>query len=427
MAGQSAWNDPGSATNAYVVNPQLAKDIYYESEFPTLFGRVNQGREVKVVTIAHGDEKIKIDAGNDSPIWEKSAIENAECRFTQRERMTGNATYGDADVKTGRFAQYKHSVCYVRQVDSPAQPIVGFESSENIKQVINDLVSAEKADIALWRQQEIELDAFRGIFLGASRGLLHTEDGARGVALTGAAAGQYRSCYNTYVEGQSSLTTPNVTRATHEGTLSTLLAALSDAAAYAFDFDSHKRASYLIQQLKFKPVRIGGRQYRALAVIDPRNVERMAAVGGTLAGLFQYAWERGSKNPALYGMKALELDDILYIPSMYMEYFRPTADGTTVTYGCDLNTDPRDGYTNASNITQTVYMGAGALLRGRRKNVWVTDAENRHGKGREYSMHYHDGWMRNEWFTKDGRSSISNDSMLICYNYDPGVGKAYAG
>jgi hypothetical protein len=71
-------------------------------------------------------------------------------------------------------------------------------------------------------------------------------------------------------------------------------------------------------------------------------------------------------------------------------------------------------------------MGAGALLRGRRKGVYFTVEEGKHKKGKEYAVHYHDGWMRNEWFTKDGRSEISNDSMFVQFNYDPGVGKAYA-
>lgn len=426
MAGQQTWNDPGSATNAYVVNPQLSKDVYYESEYNTLFGRINSGREV--VTKEFDAGGMKIDAGNDSPVWEKPLTENAECRFTLREHNEGMFSYGDATPPTGGMAQWKHSVCYVRRVKSPAFTFPGFESQENFKQVVTDLVTMEKKNMSLMREQEVELDAFRAIMLGASRGLLLTVDGGRGVTLAGGSAGEYRSPYNTYVAGQSGLSTPNYTRATHEATLSTLLQTLDDDEAYSFTYNEHRRHCELAKRLKYKPVTIGGKKYRAGCIIDPRLLDRLTVYGGVLSTLFQNAYARGKDNPAVNHLNALELDGILYIPSDYIEYFRPTANGTTVSYGCGMTEDPRSStFTNNSNICMALYFGAGCLLRGRRKGgVNFTTYQEKHNGPMEISFYYDDGWTRNDWVTRDGRTEIKNDNMHMAFYYDPGVGVAFA-
>jgi hypothetical protein len=184
----------------------------------------------------------------------------------------------------------------------------------------------------------------------------------------------------------------------------------------------------MIDQIGFKPVKIGGQELRAVAFTDPRNIYRMTSAGGSLDTLYRNAEERGSKNPALQHCQAYFLDNILYIPLLQMGYFRPTVSGSSVTYGCGITQDPRtSSFSNTSNITTTIYMGAGAALRGKRKKgLWFTVKEGDHGKGQSYSAHYHDGWMRHDKFTKDGRTVVDNDSMLICFNYDPGVGVAYA-
>lgn len=426
MGGQASWNDPDTGVNDYVVNPELSSKIYYKSTYKTLWGQLNGTREVRTTEITHGGNTQVIDAGNDSVIWEKDCNRNSECRFTMREENKGMATYGEADVKPGDFAQYMHSVCYVRQVDSPAYPIVGFESAKNIEPVVNDLVKVEQDNISLWRSKEVDLDGFRAIYMGASRPLLDTENGGKGITLAGGVAGMQRSCYNTYVAGQPGLTTPSVVAPQHEGNLAALLAGLGNDSAFAFTYDTHERISYLIDRLYFNGVKLFGEEYRAAALIDERNMYRMTSAGGTLARIFENATQRSMKNPALYKRKALVLDDILYIPCRQMEYFRPTTDGATITYGCGMTKDPRSKtFVNTSDITTTIVLGRGALLRGRRKGLDFTVERGPHRKGASYALHYHDGIMRREWFTKDDRTEMMNDSSLIVFNFDPGVKEDY--
>ena len=427
MAGQSTWGNAGASTNAYIVNPQLSKDIYYRSTYRTLFGKLNGRREVVAQKIMYNDREVTIDAGNDSPVWEKNFVSGNEVRFTCREENKGMATYGAAPVKAGSYAQYMHSNCWVRQIDSPAYPIVDSESEFQVADVINDLVSLEKDNISMWRSKEVDLDAFRSLFMGASRGLLLTTDGGLGITLPGGSAGAQRSCYNTFIEGDSSFLTPDATLATHETNVYNGLVRLADDDKYAFTYESHKRNLHLIESVGLKSTSVGGREYIAVALIDQRNIDRMMAVNGTLSALFQLAEARGKDNPALNSMRTLVLDDVLYIPVKQFEFFRPTCAASVITYGAANTSDPRSSsFSNSSCLCPTIYMGAGALLRGRRKTVWFTVKEGDHSKGQEYCVHYHDGWVRHEWVSKDSRTTMFNDSTFITWNYDPGFGVAYS-
>jgi hypothetical protein len=367
-------------------------------------------------------------------VWEKTfGLENRECRYTYEEHLTGKRTFGQAAVKPGPFASYRHEAVVATQVDSPAYPIVDRESQLRSSAVlpIASVIPEKKNAMRLFCEKWKEIDFFSAITDGASQPYLDSTNGGLNLTLAGASAGQNRSCYNTWVAGQTALTTPNYTRTTHEGTLSTLLASLSSNSDYAFTYDAHRMNSWLIQTLKFPPVKVGNDEWRAICVIDPWLLNRLTKPSESLSTLFLYGTPRTKKNPALYNMQVLDLDDILYIPSMYWQYFRPTANGTTIQY-LDPTADPFDAaYTNSSYICMAFYMTAGALLRGRSTKVWFTasgegQSDAGHTKGTTFSLHYDDAWKRTEWTTKDGRSSILNDRSLMWFGYDPGPGQAFS-
>jgi len=437
--GQPNWNLRGASTNEYIVNPRITKDIYYQSEFGTIFGRLNGGREVKVTEIERGGSKLQINAGgNDSPVWEQDFQDaTGEARFTFQEPLTGQETYGTHDVAPGDFTGYKHEVIYAVQSDSPVYPIVDMESQMRQTEIIpvSDVIPRKKREMTLWREKVLELNAFRAITDGASRGLLDTTHGGLGITLAGASAGQTRANYNCFVckSANTSLVTPSFTRSTHQGNLGTAIdGSNSSVSTNGFSWEVHKLMSYFVSALKFKPLVVGNTQYRAGCIIDPRLISRLVKISGSLSNLYMYATPRDIKNPAIDGMQTIELDNILYIPSMYCEYFRPTAVAATSVTHLGANVDPfSSAFSNSSNMCWGWYFGGGALLRGRRKKVWFTvsgegASDAGHKKGTTFCMHYYDGWKRTDWTTKDGRSEIYNDSSLMMYAYDPGVGAAFA-
>ncbi len=433
--GQKDWKGHGATENAFVVMPEIVRAIYYESQRQGLFSKLNLGRSVKTTKIIHNGNAITIDAGNDSPVWEKQLNENSEARFTLREENLGMATYGDGDVGTGDFARYLHLVCYARSVFTPAWPIVGFESADNIKRVVNDLVAVEKESIATWISKEMDFDAFRALFMGASRGLLDTANGGKGVSLYGATTGQHRSIFNAYAQTANGLAkiTPDIDATTHNGNIA---ASLSGSGASAlpttvadnttmFKYRTHKDISAIVDDLQLQSVRVGGREYRAVAIIDPRNIYSLRD-DNDIVQMWAKAMPRAEDNLALYSRDTLILDDILYIPAYQMKYFRPTVSGSTITYGVGMDKDPRTNPANTSNITMTAVLGRGALIRGRRKGeIKFTTDSGRHGKGAEYAANYDDGWMRREWGSQDDRTTkrMLNDSSFIVFNRDnPRIG-----
>jgi hypothetical protein len=433
MNGQTNWYLRGQNVgyDDYISNPNpdLEQGVYYQSEARQLFGRINDRREVKTVEQMYGKEGRVIDVGNDSPIWEKDfGGGNGECRFTYEDELAGLPNYGSSDPSTGDKSTYRHSQVFVRRVNSPKYPLMDAESRMNVADVIPDALASKKNQMSRWREKQVEYDAFRTLLNGQSRGMMMATDGGLGIVLPGAAVGQNRSCYNTIVGTATGLTTPNYTRTTHEGTLSTLVNALSDVSTKGFTWDSHKKAVYYMSRspINAKPVKVGGQEFLCLAIIDPRNIDRLLTYGGSLATAMLAGYARGKDNPVLNRVNGIVLDDVCYIPSLYLENFRPTADGTTMVYMADTTDPLSSSFSNTSNVTMTIYMGAGALLRGRRKKVWFTVKDYDHDTGNDYSVHYYDGWMRNEWFRKDNTTALLNDSSLVMFNYDPGVGKAYA-
>lgn len=429
MGGQSQFKARGSANSEYIVSPRIEKSVYWKSSYGTVFSSVNGTREVKETTLEFTDGKsMRINQGNDSPVWAKDfGGSNNETRFTHVQMTKGLGTYGGADVKTGDFDSYLHDACYTRCVDSLEYPVIDEESQMLIKDVLDDVVELKRKGIEDWRSREVDLDAFRSLFCGASRGLLSTSDGGMGLVLPGSTAGQQRSCWNTaYVDssGYVALTSPSITNATHEAAVATALGTYSDDDKFQFNETTHRQYSHMLEDKDFEPPRVGGTQYRAVATIDRRLIDRLSA---SMSTKFQYALARGAENKAVNRLGAFVLDDILYIPCRQMEFFRPTVNGSAVVYGCGINIDPReDSFTNSSNICAVAYMGAGALLRGERRKVRFTRENGRHEKGLWLCAHYDDGWKRREWVSKDGRSVMMNNSTLIGFHYDPGFSRSFA-
>ena len=438
--GQRNWQPRGSTAPEFIVEAGFDKKIYYKAELRTVFGRLNQFRTLDIVKTERDGEMVEVTGGGEtSPVWEKTfGQENRDVRFTYEEPLFGKRTYGQTDLGPGNFTAYKHEEIFAVQIDTPTFPLLDRESQLRQSGMIP--VSRVRPDkqnaIRIYKEKWTEIDAFCAITDGASQPMLDTVNGGLaasvGYILPGATAGQNRSCYNSAVASSTmALLTPAFSRTTYEGTVSTAVAALSDTTANYFSYETHKWVSATIPSLRFPGIKIGNSEYRAACLIDPWLIQRMAKDAGSLTDLYTYATPRSMKNPALDGMQTIELDNILYIPSEYWKYFRPTADGTSMIY-LPANTDPFDDtFSNTSRICMAFYFTAGALLRGRSTRVWFTasgegESDAGHKKGTTLAMHWDDCWKRTEWCTKDGRSVLANDRSLMLYAYDKGPGTSPA-
>jgi hypothetical protein len=440
----SSWNLRGASTNEFIVGQRILKDIHVQSEWKTTFGKLNGNRQVKITENERGSNVQFAAGGNDSPVWEQEfGTGVGEARFTYEEPMNGLRTFGQADVVAGDFPSFKHEVIYACQIDSEAVPLVDRESQMRQDEIIpvGTLMAHTKDKFVPWREKWVEVDAISALLRGASESLLSTSNGGMGITLPGCSAGAHRSCYNFVAAAAApALVSPNFTNATHEAAVATAIATMSDVQTFSFDYAQHKFMSDCITELRFQPVRVGGKTYRAVCIADPRNIDRLLRSDASLFGsgelqnLIKYSsmGQGQDKNMVLDGMTTVELDDILYISNRYMKYFRPTQTASTsVAYGVAFGADPyASGFSNTSCICLNIYCGAGALLRGTRKKMWYTvsgeeASDAGHKKGTSVALHYYDAWKRKEFVTKDGTSAILNNSTVIWAGYDKGIGTTY--
>jgi hypothetical protein len=291
---------------------------------------------------------------------------------------------------------------------------------------MSEIVSSRRPQISKWMEREFDLDGFRALYMGLSRGLWDQENGGKGSSLNGTSdTVRTRVPFNTFVAGASGLTPQYWDAATHNNALATALAGMAASEASSFNFGTHEIISALVDQTKMRLVSLGGKEYRAIVLLDPRNAHAIRR-DKDLRELWMLATPRDTKNPAIYSRGYLELDDILYLPVQIMKWFRPTingagASGNRITFGCGMNIDPRPGFTAPSNITTSIVLGAGALRRGRRYGeAKFTSNAGYHGDGLEIAVRYDDGWMRNEWYTKDQRQEMVCDSSFTVFNWDSG-------
>jgi hypothetical protein len=224
------------------------------------------------------------------------------------------------------------------------------------------------------------------------------------------------------------MTNKYVDAAAHNDALATALAGMPNDDSGKFTLETIELIEALVDQTGLRPVKFGGREYRALVLLDPRNAFSLRR-DERLEKKWIFALPRDFKNPALYNRDILVLNEILYLPVQIMKWFRPTIDsdaanGNQIRFGCGMNLDPRaKDFTNNSNITSSIVLGAGALRRGRRYGeVKFTSETGRHGDGLELAVRYDDGWMRNEWYSKDdrGEEEMFCDSSFTVFNYDTG-------
>ena len=423
MAGQSYWGNAGESTHAFIVRPKLQKEIFMKTTYKTLVGRLNNGRQVKTQSMVFEGGRKQVDIGNSSIVQEKRVTEGNEFRTTMMEYFKGSATYGDSSVQSGDYSQYKHGRGLVNQIDSPAWQLPGRCSLKQAKEVITNPKGDVLMGIMRWVSEEMDYEWLRSAFMGGSRGILSADaNGALGVALPGATAGQTRSCYNFYTP--DGVVTPSRTRATHEAAVDTALGNLTDQVLDYFDMGEHDALVNLCDEYYQEPATLAGREYKAIYVCDRALLWRLAARGGTYENLMKDARERGKNNPAINHIDSIEIDGILYIPHRPIEKFNPTANGGTVpTYGPGLENDPRT-HTNSSNLRLGMLMGAKSFLRGTDMRVWITTEKGPHDKGLEYAAHWDDGFTRNEWDAQDGRTEMENPHMFVTCHYDSGVGGA---
>jgi hypothetical protein len=363
-----------------------------------------------------------------NPVIRRKKIDKGDMiRDTMVEAVRGLVSYGDMPVRAGGFLEFKNQESRVNQIDSPAYQVVGKMSQQRVKETLPDLPEITQQQAIEFMREELEFQAIAAILQGASPAILETAaNGGSGISLgvgAGAGAGVPLMGKNWYTT-DTGFITYDTTPATHNSTVNDAVNGIDAADADKFTLAQHNLIRARFDNIPWEPVTIGGKRYKAIGAMDPDMMWRLRSL---LATYNQYAMPRGKDNPLFNNNYQIEMDDIIYFSWPNLKKYRPAYNATTLRpdFGpVTAGVDPR-GYSTSSSYGLVIYLGGNALLEGFNDELWTTTKTYDHGKGWEVSAHMMEGFVRSEWYAKDGRTDTTaceNRSSLIAAFYEPGIG-----
>lgn len=363
-------------------------------------------------------------------IARKEITEGEEVRYTMQEHMTGVETYGDMPVQRGDFLGYKNQYARVNMIKTPAVPIQGEMAQQRVKKSITDIPASVKNEVIDYTAETMELQALGGLVWGASPSvLLPTSEGGLGVSLgVGAGGGAGVPLMPMH------FWTPDTGKVAYSTTVATYNSSINDAingidasADDSVSLNKLKTLSRLKEKINFWPTVLNGKKYKAINLCDPDLWYR---IDHLLATYYKDARERSANNPIFGITHQLEYLDELFISVPNLEKFRPAYNsGTGIPdFGPGIRGDFRK-YTTSSTNALMISISQRALVEGYNGSVRLTKEEGRHEDGLEIAARTKLGYMRGEWYAKDGRADTTN--AAVCYSvfvsafYEPGVGVGY--
>jgi hypothetical protein len=411
-----------SVDGTYDANTSFAfnKQLYYQANRKSLIANLPNA-------VVGAYEK-----GDISPVVDRTRISEGDMvRFTLEDNVRGKATYGDAPVRAGGFLQFKNMEARVNNIDSPAIQIVGKMSQQRVRQSIENLPGKTRNQIITFMNAQTEFEAIDAFLQGGSSSVMKaTTEGGLGISLgTGSGAGAGVPLMNKH------WFTPDTGFCTYSTTPATFNATVNDAIGGIDAADADKCTLAFLNTIRekmdditFEPVTFLGQNLRAIAACDSQIMWRLAKT--LLADINKYSMERGKINPFWSTRDIIVIDEVAYISWPNLKKYRPSNNASTGARGPSFgpltaDSDPRT-YTTSSTNGLIIYMGGGALKEGFNDEISVTEERGRHEKGLEVAAHMQKGYVRGEWYTKDGRAdstdNVENRSVICAAFYEPGVG-----
>ena len=401
------------------------KQLYYQARTRSLIADLSR--------TAGGQGEVEAFSGTGlSSVIKRVKISSGDMmRFTLEENVSGLPTYGDTPVRGGQFLEFKNMEARVNNIDSPALRVVGKMSQQRVRESIQNLPAETKRQVLDYMAEQLEFEAIPALLVGGSPSV-HKPLSEGGLALNlgignGAGAGVPLMNKNWYTPAGGFLAY-NTTPATWNTAVNTAINGVDADAGHQFALATHQIIRAKLDDLLWNPVTVNGKKYKAIAGCDPDIMWRLRAL---LKTDYTNARERGKENPIFNVDYMIELDDVLYFSWRNLKKYRP-ANSSTAATGPDFgalseNKDPR-GYTYSSprNQAMVIYMGANALVEGYNDAIEVNEENARFKKGLEIAAHMQEGFVRGEWYAKDGRTStdaVENRSVLCAAFHEPGVGQ----
>ena len=401
------------------------KRLYYEMRSRSIIGKLARV-DAQTGSLAGGEG---YDLAASSIIGRQKIDDGDELLYTMQEYLTGMGSYGDMPVVRGDFLAWQNMKARVNAIDSPAFPIQGKMAQQRVATSLTDLPAKVREAATFWMNEQYEHEYILANLNGASPSvLLPTSSGGLGHVMgvnTSGSAGTPLMNRHWYTP-QGGLLTYSTTPATWNSTVNTAINAITAGANGYISLVQIKIIHAILDTLNFPSVRLGGTEYRAVWLCDSELWER---IDHLLATAYASSRERAAINPLFTADHQLVYKNFLFLNVPHLNRYRAAYNGTTLRpdFGPNMTSDPRT-YTNTSDLAMALIVTRESVIEGFNDSLNITTAVEKHKKGSEICAHMDSGFVRCEWFAKDGRTSVDavkNYASLHACFYEPGVGTGY--
>ena len=362
-------------------------------------------------------------------ILRKEITEGDLLRMTMREHSKGMSTYGDLQHPAGDAPAYKNMDARVNMINGCAIPEVGEMDLQRIRMSIANLPADLKEEVLDDMAEIMEMEALYALIKGASPSvLLPTTSGGFGMSLgINAGGGAGVPLMNRwFYTNDTGFDTYSVVPATWNNSVDAAVGGIDATIADSISLASLRIIRGKMDTGKWWNVKgPDGKSYKAICLIDPAAWWRLDSL---LKDNYKYALPRGWDNPLYTVDYVIVYDSILYIPCSNLAILRPTyldgSSGVGPTFGPNMTSDFRD-YTNTSTNALCIFIGKRALIEGYNGSVEIHTKEGSFQKGNQIAARTKLGYVRGEWYAKDGRTSsdtVRNYSVMIAAFYEAGIG-----
>lgn len=424
-AGGPGYFDSVDGTYDDQTRLEFDPTLWFKARRRSIVGRLaNAGRGQAAVSGM--DAGLDMDL-NGTPIIDRVKItQGDEVKRTLVEHAQGAPTYGDNAVRRGDFIAYQNMSARVNQIDSPAIPVQGRNARRRAAYSLKNIPGHVKQAVVNWMSEQQDFEFLYSLAAGGSPSIMNAlADGGLAPTLgaTGGTAGRQLMPYNTYVAG-TGMVTKSATASTYNGSVNTALGNVGADATYIW---TPKKASIIreaLDDLYFPGCMFNGQQYKAVALVDGPMWYR---INYAMRDWYLQAKPREGKNPIFDLQHVVEFEDIIYVNVPNLKKMRLAAGASYPSVGNGMTCDYRT-FTPTSELSSIFYLGGRAVVEGYDAAITITEEKGEHNKGLEYSGHMDLGYMRSEFYAKDGRTdtgAVYNDSMLMAVFYEPGVGELW--
>jgi hypothetical protein len=400
------------------------KTLYYQMRSRSIIGKLSragiQGASATDEMNIGGDASLL----NTNVITKKKISEGDMVRLTIQEHAKGMPTYGDNPIRRGDYLAYKNLEVRVNEIDSPAIPVPGRMAQQRAAMSIKDIPASVRQEVMDYLEEQIEYEFLYSLLAGASPSLLQTTaNGGLGVQLGVNAAGSAGvPLWNRHVyTPQAGYLTYNTTPATWNAAVNTAINGITAGANGRVSLNHLRQIRNRLDAIHFRPPKAMGQKCKALALVDTEMWQRIDSL---LYTYYQNAKPREKDNNPIF-----DLDHILVFQGIYflavpnLAKLRPAYNASGLPdLGPGMDQDFRD-YTNASLISPIIFLGGRAVFEGFNDSISIKEEKGAFSKGLEIAGTVDEGFIRCEWYAKDGRTgtdAVYNDSCFQALFYEDG-------